>query len=148
MVFSRLIFFPYLVSRKLYIEDFFSCQQISRIIHLKIDLLRCLLLRYIRYLVFSIRHSLQQLCQMMTSRIEFTFNYRLFAHTEIISTFSSQLAASLTQDKNFMFVHLTIADVVKGSIAQWLEHWSCKPGVGGSIPPGALILILSLFIFH
>ena len=22
------------------------------------------------------------------------------------------------------------------SIAQWLEHWSCKPGVGSSILPG------------
>ena len=26
---------------------------------------------------------------------------------------------------------------VPGSIAQWIEHWSCKPGVGSSILPGA-----------
>ena len=29
---------------------------------------------------------------------------------------------------------------VYGSIAQWLEHWSCKPGVVSSILTGALIL--------
>ena len=26
------------------------------------------------------------------------------------------------------------------SIAQWLEHWSCKPGVGSSILPGGYVL--------
>ena len=32
----------------------------------------------------------------------------------------------------------TISDkkIVAASIAQWLEHWSCKPGVGSSILPG------------
>ena len=38
-----------------------------------------------------------------------------------------------------------------GFIAQWLEHWSCKPGVGSSILPGAFFwqcycLLLETFL--
>ena len=35
------------------------------------------------------------------------------------------------------------------SIAQWLEHWSCKPGVGSSILPGGLsaLVVLDEVIF-
>ena len=31
-----------------------------------------------------------------------------------------------------------------GSIAQWLEHWSCKPGVASSILAGASIIFYLL----
>ena len=30
--------------------------------------------------------------------------------------------------------------LASASIAQWLEHWSCKPGVGSSILPGGYVL--------
>ena len=36
--------------------------------------------------------------------------------------------------------------LLSGSIAQWLEHWSCKPGVGGSIPPGAFFFVYAFDI--
>ena len=35
----------------------------------------------------------------------------------------------------------TLARTISGSIAQWLKHWACKPGVGGSIPPGASVIL-------
>ena len=46
-----------------------------------------------------------------------------------------------TSCSNNMCVHFCTQKYVlyfSGSLAQWLEHWSCKPGVGGSIPPRAL----------
>ena len=40
------------------------------------------------------------------------------------------------EKKNF-FINLKLnVYVYAASIAQWLEHWSCKPGVGSSILPG------------
>lgn len=30
-------------------------------------------------------------------------------------------------------------EVLAASIAQWLEHWSSKPGVGSSILPGGSV---------
>ena len=33
-------------------------------------------------------------------------------------------------------------DLPTASIAQWLEHWSCKPGVVSSILTGGLFFVL------
>ena len=52
-----------------------------------------------------------------------------------------------TSCSNNMCVHFCTQKYVlyfSGSLAQWLEHWSCKPGVGGSIPPRALIFSLRI----
>ena len=35
---------------------------------------------------------------------------------------------------------------VSASIAQWLEHWSCKPGVGSSILPGGCLFFYGCFV--
>ena len=37
--------------------------------------------------------------------------------------------------------------VMSASIAQWLEHWSCKPGVGSSILPGGWCNFFFFFFF-
>ena len=37
-----------------------------------------------------------------------------------------------------LFIKIFCCGSIEASLAQWLEHWSCKPGVGGSIPLGGI----------
>ena len=45
-----------------------------------------------------------------------------------------------------IYVSNKISNFASASIAQWLEHWSCKPGVVSSILTGGFFVYLIHFV--
>jgi hypothetical protein len=55
----------------------------------------------------------------------------------------NSITEALRNDILFRFTY-DFGDYQRASIAQWLEHWSCKPGVASSILAGGKFFFQNL----
>ena len=53
-----------------------------------------------------------------------------------------------TKMSPFETLPFRVWSVPSASIAQWIEHWSCKPGVGSSILPGGCMFSMETLSRH